>query len=1168
MSFVDKNIKQVNEKGNNLFQNDFLNIISFEYNIKNIFNHEFKESFENILLVKKQNFLNSVKQRVFSILTTRYTNKLFENQNLMQIISKYIEKLNNKYDSYYQPLSDQFNIFQNEKEKFKKNKYIDLNKYYFSSYRKHCSNSTNCALHLCNQKSKYKNTGKLVKIKNNIKIDKVDYLVCENCQKTYFAECFKCYCQFCQEVYYSNQLNKYEKKDLLPATLKNNHCEAIINDFIYCPLCKKTLYLNLINNKLQCTNERCKNNIIPEKTEWKCKTCSKYFTSDYKVYNPLEIRVLTDAINYSLCIKIKAKPNKLPCCTSIDLNTTDFYHSKKCEGLIYFGEYNQQKFIVCEKCKAINFHEKFIWTCPHCTCRFREVKDNDKDKEKEKEKDKENNELMSNTARLRYNKNNFRDRLKRLDTNHYSSNKKENECIYDTTDKRKRIFSQEYDYDNDTYTKRFNYNDENCDINILRSECNKKNHMSILNEQNSFRINNFDYKKSRNKRPILNKRNLSNNNLLKKDSKNENSSNRDSSFNDLKHKYRKRAISNFTSSNFYSEKDKNKNEILNKDNSIKKLRKKLITEDKKYNNSIEEKKKKNNIPHSKYIKRDISHNNRVKNLLENKSLNEELKKNYTPNFFKYQKKIIKNDKNNISSIGTISKNSIDNEKSICINNRIKNRSPYMLRRILNFNLTSSTIGEDKKDENKNENKRSGNLNINKCNTKQNNILDYIKLGKKKNINYYRFISSENVQKNIKHKKDNSISFNSSIRSCFFSTESNIKNNKNTNSKKDNLYKMSQRNSKNIKNMISSKNDKCKSADKEKGKNKKDKEKILFKYNLKYKYRSRIKKEEISLKPKDIIESSMVDLSKDIPIENESIKKNVKLYQHIQRRLKKILSKGKLPQFILENYTVIKQLGEGSFGAIFEVTNNETKIRYAMKKIIANNINSLEFFQKEFEIVHENSHPNILDIHGVCVRCLDTTTYVLYVLMDIAEKDWEVEINDRAKIKKYYSERELISMLKQIVNALCFLQKEKNVAHRDIKPENILLFKNNVCKIADFGEAKKSKENRFKTLRGTEFYMSPILYNNLKEKRDYVRHNSYKSDVFSLGYCLVCAASLDFDIIEKIRERNVLEIKKVFNHYFPKIYSKKFVDLIFKMIAYDEDKRVDFIQLKEILCREF
>ena len=110
---------------------------------------------------------------------------------------------------------------------------------------------------------------------------------------------------------------------------------------------------------------------------------------------------------------------------------------------------------------------------------------------------------------------------------------------------------------------------------------------------------------------------------------------------------------------------------------------------------------------------------------------------------------------------------------------------------------------------------------------------------------------------------------------------------------------------------------------------------------------------------------------------------------------------------MKNYTIINQLGEASFGAIFEVTNNETKIRYAMKKIIANNINSLEFFQKEFEIVHENSHPNILDTHGVCVRCLDSTTYVLYVLMDIAEKDWEVEINDRAKIKKYYKINKMV-----------------------------------------------------------------------------------------------------------------------------------------------------------------
>ena len=189
------------------------------------------------------------------------------------------------------------------------------------------------------------------------------------------------------------------------------------------------------------------------------------------------------------------------------------------------------------------------------------------------------------------------------------------------------------------------------------------------------------------------------------------------------------------------------------------------------------------------------------------------------------------------------------------------------------------------------------------------------------------------------------------------------------------------------------------------------------------------------------------------------------------------------------------------------------------------------------------------------------------LMDMAEKDWEVEINERSKTKKYYKEKELILMIKQIVNALYFLQKEKNVAHRDIKPENILLFKNNICKIADFGEAKKSKRNRFRTLRGTEYYMSPILYNNLKNKNDYVKHNPYKSDVFSLGYCIICAASLDFDLIEKIRGKDAVEIKKVFNLYFPKFYSNKFIELIFKMIENDEEKRYDFIQLKNILDKK-
>ena len=554
---------------------------------------------------------------------------------------------------------------------------------------------------------------------------------------------------------------------------------------------------------------------------------------------------------------------------------------------------------------------------------------------------------------------------------------------------------------------------------------------------------------------------------------------------------------------------------------------------------------------------------------ENKSNNNNInsnrkKKNYTPNLNKFQKRPLKND-NGDNMLKNISQFCINNEKKGKF--KIKNKSPFLLRRILNFSLNNTIYDEAKKKDSKEKEKENKVIKINKKDKKPHH---------KKNLLYYRIKSSDNkLEKNDKHKKDSSNNIINSIpiskrRKIIISSGKNKSQSDIINEKKEEMFNsIHQGESKKRKCILPYKNEKSKSEDKIKEIKEKD-ENNSFKLNIRHKYKSKVKiiREDISLKPSDIIEASMVDPSVDIPISNELIKNDEKLYKDIQCRLKKILSKGKLPQFILENYTIISQLGEGSFGSIYKVYNNDTKIKYAMKKIIANDIHSLEIFQKEFEIVHENSHPNILDIHGVCMRCLDTTTYVLYVLMDVAEKDWEVEINERSKLKKYYNERELISMLKQIVNALCFLQKEKNVAHRDIKPENILLFKNNVYKIADFGEAKKSNNNKFRTLRGTEFYMSPILYNNLKIKNDIVRHNPYKSDVFSLGYCIVCATALDFDIIDKIRGKNYSQIKEIFNKSFQNMYSNKFIELIFKMIEHDERKRVDFIQLKEILDKEF
>ena len=326
---------------------------------------------------------------------------------------------------------------------------------------------------------------------------------------------------------------------------------------------------------------------------------------------------------------------------------------------------------------------------------------------------------------------------------------------------------------------------------------------------------------------------------------------------------------------------------------------------------------------------------------------------------------------------------------------------------------------------------------------------------------------------------------------------------------------------------------------------------------------------------DIIPYELIDYDQCVLIEDKSIKDNDTLYRQIQRRLKRIISRGKLPRFNLDNFTIEKQIGDGSFGVIYSIYNKKTKKKYAMKKIIANDLNSLELYQKEFEIAHHEKHNSILDIKGTYIKCFDNTTYVLYVLMDLAEKDWEVEINERLKRKKYYQEKEIISILKQLSNALFCLQK-KSIAHRDIKPENILIFKNaeneTVYKICDFGEAKDYayiRAKKQKTLRGTELYMSPLLYDGLLHDDNYVEHDAYKSDVFSLGCCMIIAMNLNFDIINDIRKIKEQErIKEFLNNKINGRYSNKLLDIVMKMINFNEKERIDFIQLENLIEKNF
>ena len=275
-------------------------------------------------------------------------------------------------------------------------------------------------------------------------------------------------------------------------------------------------------------------------------------------------------------------------------------------------------------------------------------------------------------------------------------------------------------------------------------------------------------------------------------------------------------------------------------------------------------------------------------------------------------------------------------------------------------------------------------------------------------------------------------------------------------------------------------------------------------------------------------------------------------------------------FNVDDYTITKQLGEGTFGKIYEVVNEKGEM-FAMKKILTSNIDDISSIKKEYEMLKSLSSLslNLVNILAIETKQLDKTTYVLYVLMDKANCDWEKELERRRNKKIPYTENELIEIISQLIKTFAELQRH-NISHRDIKPQNILLFNDGSFRIGDFGEAKALKKNSTdtikQTIRGTELYMSPVLFRALKEKQNdkYTEHNCYKSDVYSLGLCLILAATLTFNSLVDIRELNDMLSMKIALSKYLKGYSMRFKDIIYKMIEIDEKKRCDFIELEKYI----
>ncbi|CAL4930842.1 unnamed protein product [Urochloa decumbens] len=172
---------------------------------------------------------------------------------------------------------------------------------------------------------------------------------------------------------------------------------------------------------------------------------------------------------------------------------------------------------------------------------------------------------------------------------------------------------------------------------------------------------------------------------------------------------------------------------------------------------------------------------------------------------------------------------------------------------------------------------------------------------------------------------------------------------------------------------------------------------------------------------------------------------------------------------LDDFEVLKLVGQGAFGKVYQVRKKGTSEIYAMKVMRKDKVvekNHAEYMKAERDILTKVDHPFVVQL-----RYSFQTKYRLYLVLDF--------INGGHLFFQLYQQglfREELARIytAEIVSAVGHLHAN-GIMHRDLKPENILLDADGHAMLTDFGVAKEFDENtRSNSMCGTVEYMAPEI----------------------------------------------------------------------------------------------
>jgi serine/threonine protein kinase/Tol biopolymer transport system component len=199
------------------------------------------------------------------------------------------------------------------------------------------------------------------------------------------------------------------------------------------------------------------------------------------------------------------------------------------------------------------------------------------------------------------------------------------------------------------------------------------------------------------------------------------------------------------------------------------------------------------------------------------------------------------------------------------------------------------------------------------------------------------------------------------------------------------------------------------------------------------------------------------------------------------------------------YEILSPLGAGGMGEVYRARDTRLKREVAVKVLsetLSADADRRKRFEQEARSASALNHPNIVTIHDI-----GSSDSTVYIAMELVQGRTLREVVQDGPLPG----KRLLDLSCQLADGLARAHSA-GIVHRDLKPENVMVTKDGVAKILDFGLAKLHRETSATgdsatavqetqpgTVLGTVGYMSPEQASG--------KPADFRSDQFSLGSIL-------------------------------------------------------------------